>query len=63
MSPSEKNLQENKLGADWKIVSESIRKDIGEAAFQSWIKPIYIGELKKWHFRNICSYAVYERLG
>ena len=46
MNPSEKNLKENKLGADWKIVSESIRKDIGEAAFQSWIKPIYIGELK-----------------
>ncbi len=46
MNPSETDLKNNELGAYWKTVSELMRKDIGEAAFQSWIKPISVGGLE-----------------
>ena len=36
-----KDIQKNSmLDGDWLLISENIREHIGEAAFQSWIKPI-----------------------
>jgi len=35
------------LKAEWKKVSQTLRADIGEAAFQSWIKPITLRGLEK----------------
>lgn len=35
------------LSAEWEKVSQTLRADIGEAAFQSWIKPITLRGLEK----------------
>ena len=34
-----------KLDSEWKIISDSMRSKIGEAAYQSWIKPISVRDL------------------
>lgn len=35
------------VNAQWKAVSESLREEIGEAAYQSWIKPIRVRNIDK----------------
>ncbi|MEE8350966.1 MAG: chromosomal replication initiator protein DnaA [Rhodospirillales bacterium] len=50
-APVGKDKSENSLSAQWQIVSGLLRAEIGEASFQSWIKPMAVrgiddGELK-----------------
>ena len=45
---SNKNLEESKrLEENWRFISDSLKVEIGEAAFQSWIKPIEVLGLRK----------------
>ncbi len=41
-APAGKDKSENSLSAQWQIVSGLLRAEIGEASFQSWIKPMAV---------------------